>query len=81
MMTPSTKALMDYLRGSGDTVEPELPMEQDPADDITTLTLQLKKKRHQMMLKKMLNDAGYGDLAAMTSIGKDHYTVDDEENY
>ncbi len=81
MFTPSTKALMQYLRGSSDLEQPELPMEPDPTDDITTYTLQMKKKRHQMMLKKMLKDAGYGDLAAMTSIGKDHYTVDDEENY
>lgn len=79
MMTPSTKALLDYLRDDGQTVEPEPFVDDDPGYDVQTLTMEMKRKRHQMMLKQMLKNAGYGDLAAMTNIGRDKYSVGDEE--
>ena len=77
-MTPSSRALYDYLRDDGRMDEPEADMEQVDEDPQTrqVMALHLKKKRHQMMLKQMLTDSGYGDLAKMVNVGKESYQVD-----
>lgn len=62
-------------------------MEEEPADepivddvpshgDERYLALKLKKKHQMLMLKKMLAEAGYDDLAKMTTISK-HDLEDD----
>lgn len=50
-----------------------IPMQQEPAEfeDFTEgphLQFALKKKRRALMMKKMLEDGGYGDLARMINI-------------
>jgi hypothetical protein len=82
MMTPSTKALLEYLQRGGEGVEPEQAPAEDPVQEIQTLQLQLKKKRYQQMMKQMMKDAGYGDIAGATTIGRSSYEVGgDEEEY
>ena len=80
-MTPSTKALMEYLRDDGRIEEPEggyIPSE-GPPEFRHAYEMKLKKKHQQMMLKKMLAEAGYGDLAKMVNIGKHKYEVESED--
>ena len=69
-MLPATKAMMNYLRDDGRIEEPEggfTPADDEPSDDDTRsyMTVKMKKKRQQLMLKQMLSDSGYGDLAKM----------------
>ncbi len=65
--------LMAALRG--DRPEPEMiePMgpemsEQAPEGDHGMWEMTLKKKRRAAMMKKMLEDAGYGELSKMINI-------------
>ncbi len=53
---------------------PQMPM-REPAVHMNDKVMQLhmKKKYQTAMLKKMLEDAGYGDLAKMTTISKRDY--------
>lgn len=63
---------MDMIH-SAEQHENEKPMTAehvDPAEhgsESKTLQLVMKRKHQQMMLHKMLQDAGYGDLAKMTA--------------
>lgn len=75
MLGPSTKALLEYLQADGQAPESEMPATPDDGYQVQGLTMQMKRKRYQMMLRQMLKDAGYGDLANMTSIGRDRYDV------
>lgn len=86
-MLPSTKALYEYLRDDDRGEQPEGGYEpesgyEDPGENDPEIRqhymMKLKKKRQQMMLKQMLADSGYGDLAKMVTIGKENYEVDDE---
>lgn len=75
-MIKSVKDLYGYLRGSGDLVEePQASdfAEEDPVPPEARdyLTVKLKKKRQQLMLKKMLSDGGYADLSKMVTFGKE----------
>lgn len=81
-MTPSTRALYEYLRDDGRMEEPEEPDYQadEGADTREVMTMNLKKKRHQMMLKQMLTNSGYGDLAKMVNIGKEKYDINEGED-
>lgn len=81
-MTPSTKALLEYLRDDDRLEEPEGGFEQDDVEtpeDRQVYQLKLKKKRNQMMLKKMLEEQGYSDLAKMVNISKTNVDYDNEE--
>lgn len=68
LMYPHTKLLTDAL-----SEERDLPPNLDeravriPQDDPRMYSLELRKKRMSGLLKKMLQDSGYGDLAKMTN--------------
>ena len=80
-MTPSTTALLRYLRDDGQVDEPDLPSDGYGGPETRQMMeLRMKKKRHQMMLKQMMTEAGYGDIVKMTNIGKQSYEVGSEEN-
>ncbi len=81
-MTPSSRALYDYLRDDGRIEEPDAEIAQtDEEPEIRQMmALHLKKKRQQMMLKRMMSDSGYADLAKMVNIGKDSYEVGSEDD-
>jgi hypothetical protein len=64
-------------------------MPEDPHDSIPThdddehvhnpaLSLQLKKRRYQGLYKKLLTDAGYGDMARMVNVR--HESERDDDN-
>ncbi len=84
-MMPATKAMIEYLKDDGRVEEPEggfTPSDDDgPEDDQTRsyMTVKMKKKRQQLMLKQMLSESGYGDLAKMVNIGKETYEADDND--
>lgn len=78
-MTPSTRALVDYLRDDGRVDEPETELVDDEADPQKIWALQLKRKRHQMMLKQMLENSGHGDLAKMVNIRRETMDMPEDE--
>lgn len=75
-MLPHTRALVSRLmeepedRLSVDIPEPA--MHEDPQ----ILQLRMKRKYQLGMIKKMLEDSGYGDLAKMTTLSKRDYNED-----
>lgn len=70
--------ILQKLLGRGVEDQGDEPMLDEPAmhGDEKILQLKLKKKNQINMLKRMLADAGYGDLAKMTTISK--HDLDDE---
>lgn len=66
---------MEYLQADGQAPESGMPAAPDDGYQVKGLTMELKRKRYQMMLKQMLKDAGYGELAGMTNIGHENYEV------
>lgn len=70
-MHPSTRMLMDALSEEGQASLPTGTGYEDvarvPHDDPRLLTMQLRRKHQLGLLRKMLEDAGYGDLARATS--------------
>lgn len=76
-MLPQTRGLIELLR-ENDGPDDFVPDRSEPAAHLDPRTLQLQiRKKHQMgILKKMLEDAGYGDLAKMTTISKRDYDED-----
>lgn len=78
-MMSASKALLQYvLQGQN---EPEKPIEESAAhtDPYDPKILQLKlKKRYQLgMIKKMMQQAGYDDLARMTTLSRKNYDIDE----
>ena len=74
-MMPHTDWFWDLLgEQRGHEASPqELGVSDDvgvPADDPAYFALKLKRKNQTNMLKRMLVDAGYGDLASKTTIGR-----------
>jgi hypothetical protein len=62
---------------------PEVPDEMDgrfAVDDPAAFQLVLKKRRNNGMLKKMLADAGYTDLAHMVTVKRERLEDDDNGN-
>ena len=77
-MLPATRMLADYLKSQS----PEPEMYEEPAShmdrfDPKVLELQVKKRRQLQMIKQMLENAGYTDLAAMTNLRRS--SLDTEE--
>jgi len=73
-MLPHTRMLMDAMREDSDP--PDIaPVREDIAhvsrEDPRFYTLALRKKHQTAMLKKMLQDAGYKDLARMTGFRRE----------
>lgn len=75
----SYRGVMDYVNsdpteqsnvrlGMNDAM-PDMAEHEDPEE---FWKLKLKKKRRQQMLKQMMVDAGYEDLAKMTNISEEH---------
>lgn len=67
------KGLMDLLKEKRRSEAVELPPIMEDEDDIAVpqdehLAATVKKKRQSQILKRMLHDNGYGDLARMISI-------------
>lgn len=66
------KSLFDWLKEkkSRETASSdELPIEaMTPEGAGEGFQIGIKKKRHSAMLKKMLHDSGYGELAKMISV-------------
>ena len=87
MMTPQSKWLYELLsehslRSNPPTEEDvgiEPPSHDMPEHDPQYLGLVLRKRRQTQLLKKMLENGGYGDLAKMTSF-KNMHTGHTEEN-
>lgn len=75
MLFPHTQALADLIREESD--QPMISErgaaadERSSASDPRVLQLILKKKNQQNLLRKMLQDAGYGDLSRMTSFKRE----------
>lgn len=78
-MYGSTKQLLDYvMKGQH---EPTFPRPEPAAhvneSDPKVLELRLKRKYQMGLIKKMMQDAGYDDLAKMTTIGKRSYDIEE----
>ena len=71
---------MDYLRQQGEIAEPEVP-DIDLYDEDTpeAYRLAIRKKRQAQLIKQMMQDAGYDDLARMTTIKKEKMNFSDED--
>lgn len=73
-MLPFSRALMEALRGeSADVPElaPRGSIDRTPYGEPQVLQLQLKRKHAANMLKRMLSEAGYDDLARYTSLNRE----------
>ncbi len=74
---PATKKLMELMRKEGpeDEVEDSYHEPAMAEDDYNQKLLQIRlKRKYQLgMIKKMLEEGGYGDLAKMTNVGKKSY--------
>ncbi len=78
MISPVGRGVLDLLR-EDDLEAPEYEREQAEhlsPDDPRFAMLKMKRKRQQAMMRQMLINAGYGDLAKMATISRD--TIDDE---
>lgn len=74
MISPASRGLVAMLRGESQQQEPEGfgPEEPPPPeDDPRYLMFKMRRKRQNALLKQMLVDAGYGDLAKMSAISRD----------
>lgn len=59
----------------------DLNIEPEAREDEQYMRLKLKKKRQNHLLKQMLEDGGYKDLARMTTISGAKPSYSDEESY
>lgn len=78
-MFPYAKKLVDYIKEDHDAAlrhgsdEPNLDALMEPAaheSEPQLLELNIKKKQQMAVLKRMLHDAGYGDLAKMATLSQ-----------
>jgi hypothetical protein len=78
-MYPHTRKLIDMLGGPEPAEEvPDMePAVHEDDMDPKILQLRLKKKYQLGMIKKMLEEGGYGDLAKMTTIGRKAYDIEE----
>lgn len=84
-MMPHTRGLLALLKERaaedkappGELLELDEPSEHVHADEPFIYQLKLRKKARQLALKRMMTEAGYGDLARMTSIGREHLGDDE----
>jgi 3-deoxy-D-arabino-heptulosonate 7-phosphate (DAHP) synthase class II len=80
-MLPHTRALLEQLQreegAEPDAVHGELA-EHAPLDDPQYMTLKLRKKHQTNLMRRMLQDAGYADLARMTQFRRER--LDDGED-
>jgi len=79
-MHPSTRFLMDALREESEPAAMSSGYEdvvRTPLDDPRIMTLQIRRKHQNSLLRKMLQDAGYADLARQTNFRTE--TVEDDQ--
>jgi hypothetical protein len=78
-MLPQSQLLADALREESDPppVGGELRAERQPSDDPRVLQLVLKRRYHTNLLRRMLQDAGYADLAKMTAFRRERLEGND----
>lgn len=84
MITPATRKLMEYINSQEQAEDPDAMLikaleTEDRIDPKTVYRLELKKRRNQMILKKMLEDAGMHDLGKSFTVSRGKYLSDDEE--
>jgi len=82
-MLPATRNFIEMMRENrkGDDI-PSDGIAMEPAVhedqyDPKILQLRLKRKYQLGMIKKMLEEGGYGDLAKMTTIGRKSYDIEE----
>ncbi len=82
-MMPATRRFLAMMEAQD---KPEVPsegvamepaMHDDPYDP-HVLQLRMKRKYQLGMIKKMLEDGGYSDLAKMTTVGRKSYEDNEE---
>lgn len=63
--------------------EEDVGIEPASRDDDDYLRMRIKKKQRTHLLRKMLEDGGYGELSKMTnlSMGKSGYAEPPEDSY
>lgn len=74
MISPVGRRVADLLRAQEQLPEPDGfgPADAEPPpDDPRYLMFKMKKRRTNALLKRMLVDAGYKDLAHMVSVTRD----------
>jgi hypothetical protein len=59
----------------------DLGIEPEDSDPDQYMRLKIKKKRQNHMIKQMLEDGGYKELARMTTISGAKPSYSDEESY
>lgn len=71
-MFPHTRKLVETMMQNDAPERSPMWPSEEPAmhDDPRVLQLQLKRRYQMGMLKKMLEESGYGDLAKMTTLSK-----------
>lgn len=71
-MFPHTRGLIGRLMADEEPEGTTVPFQpDDPAmHDPKILQMQIKRRHQLGILKKMLEDSGYGDLAKMTTLSK-----------
>lgn len=77
-MMPATRSLAEYIRGLEDPgIAPydDMAAHEDPYDP-KVFQLKMKRRRQMEMVKKMLEDSGYGDLAKMTTLNRREIDAD-----
>lgn len=75
-MYPHTRKMLEML-GEPEEVPDMEPAVHDDNMDPKVLQLRLKKKYQLGMIKKMLEEGGYEDLAKMTTIGRKSYDIEE----
>lgn len=85
MLFPHTRKIAELLRGSVADQVPEAELseladaaDRQPASDTYMLRLGLRKKRQMQLLKQMLAENGYPDLARMSNVRRERIEDDDD---
>lgn len=78
-MYPHTRKLFEMLSEPDPAEEvPDMdPAVHEDASDPRILQIRLKKKYQLGMIKKMLEEGGYSDLAKMTTLNKKSYDIEE----
>lgn len=75
---PQTRWFDELLEGEQTTPDVDEALEGVPEDDPRYLMLQIKKKHRNNILKRMLAEGGYPELARMTSLRKTGFDGGDQ---
>jgi len=81
MALPATRALVDYLRDDGrgqEEPDPDFIDYRGDPETVQMMEMGVRQRRKQMLLKKMLSDSGYDDLARMVKIKTRTHELDED---